>query len=87
MEVINFGFSKPDKEKLISSKKNLLLILKILWTRRKILFNALARLIDQFVHAARKRSCRRLVGNQGWDTVVNNYSDEQFKRTFPFESK
>ena len=33
-EVINFGFSKPEKEKFISSKK-LLLILKILWTRRK----------------------------------------------------
>ena len=41
-EVINFGFSKPEKEKFISSKKKLLLILKILWTRRKILFNILA---------------------------------------------
>ena len=88
LEVINFGFSKPDKEKLISSKKKLLLILKILLTRRKILFNALVSLIDQFVHAARKRSRRRLVGNQGWrDTVVNNYSVEQFKCDFPFKSK
>ena len=65
-EVINFGFSKPEKEKFISSKK-LLLILKILWTRRKILLNILARLIDQYVaftyteamlsDAPRKRSC------------------------------
>ena len=87
-EVINFCFSKPEKEKLISSKK-LLLILKILWTRRKILFNILARLIDQYVaftyteamlrNVPRKRSCRRFVRNQGWwDTVVNDYSGEVY---------
>ena len=31
-EVINFGFSKPEKEKFISSKK-------LMWNIRKILFN------------------------------------------------
>ena len=88
--MVNFGFSKPEKEKFISSKKNLLLILKILLTRRKILFNILARLIDQYVvftytetNAPRKRSCRCFVRNQEWwDTLVNNYSDERFKYTF-----
>ena len=91
-EFINFLFSKPDKRKFISSKK-LLLILKILLTRRKILFNILTRLIDQDVVftytetilriASRKRSCRRFVRNQEWcDAVVNDYSDERFKYAF-----
>ena len=67
-------------------RKSLLPILKILLTRRNVLFNILARLIDQYIvftytetmlrNAPRKRSCRRFVRNQGWwDKVVNNYSD------------
>ena len=66
--------------------------LKILLTRRKILFNILAKLIDLYVvftdtdtifrNAYRKRSCRRFVRNQGLlDTVVNDYSEERFKYT------
>ena len=69
-EVISFGFSKDS-------------ILKILLTRKKILFKMLSTLIDQYVvftytetmlrNALRKRSCRRFVRNQEWwDTVVNN---------------
>ena len=52
-------------------QKKLLLMLKILWTRRKLLFNILARLIDQYVafcmhrgnvkKCPRKRSSRRFV--------------------------
>ena len=48
-EVNNFGFSKPDKEKLISPKK------KILLTRRKISLNILVRLIDLYVVFIQKR--------------------------------
>ena len=69
-EAINIGFSKPKKKKFILSKK-LFLIVKFLWTRRKILFNILARPIDQYVaftyketmlrNALRKRSCRRFL--------------------------
>ena len=50
-EVINFGFSNPDEEKLILSKKVIIMIImisKILLTRRKILLNILARLIEQY---------------------------------------
>ena len=51
-EVINFGFSNPDEEKLILSKKVIIIIIimisKILLTRRKILLNILARLIEQY---------------------------------------
>ena len=92
-ELINFRFSKPVKGKFISSKKKLLLILQILLTKRKILFNVLVGLIDQYViftytetmlkNDPRKRSCRRFVRNQGWwYTVVNDYSDERLKYTF-----
>ena len=79
--------------KSLFHQKKLLLILKILWTRREILFKILGRLIDQYVvfiytetilrNAIRKTSRRRFVRNQGWcDTVVNNYSDKRFKYTF-----
>ena len=79
--------------KSLFHQEKLLLILKILWTRREILFKILGRLIDQYVvfiytetilrNAIRKTSCRRFVRNQGWcDTVVNNYSDKRFKYTF-----
>ena len=37
------------RRKSLFRQKKLLLILKILWTRRKILFNILARLNDQYV--------------------------------------
>ena len=37
------------RRKSLFRQKKLLLLLKILWTRRKILFNILARLNDQYV--------------------------------------
>ena len=40
-EVINFGFSNPDKKKLISSKKRKRKNLKMLLPRKKILLNIL----------------------------------------------
>ena len=59
------------RRKSLFRQKKLLLILKILWTRRKILINILARLIDQYVaftytetmlrNTPRNRSCRRFV--------------------------
>lgn len=67
-EAINFGFSKP--EQFVSSKKKLLLILKILLTRRAILFNILARLFDEYVVFTDAETMLRNVGflyrNQGW---------------------
>ena len=97
-ETINFGFFKPEKEKFISSKKKLLLILKTPLTRRKILLNMQVRLIDQYVastytetmlrNVPRKISRRCFVRNQGWcDTVVNNYSHERFMYTFRISRK
>ena len=86
-------FQNQIRESLFRQKKKLLLILWILLTKRKILFNILVGLIDQYViftytetmlkNDPRKRSCRRFVRNQGWwYTVVNDYSDERLKYTF-----
>ena len=59
------------RRKSLFCQKKLFLIVKFLWTRRKILFNILARPIDQYVaftyketmlrNALRKRSCRRFL--------------------------
>ena len=49
------------RRKSLFRRKKLLLILKILWTRRKILFNILARLIDQYVVFTYKETVLRKI--------------------------